>query len=61
LIYKAGLAEGTKLGKELGKDEIDCLYSWLKSQNRTDDIIRAVGNKDLQNELLEEFKNQTSN
>ena len=43
-------------GIEAGKEEIDILYSWLKEQNRTDDILRAIGDKNLQNELLEEYK-----
>ncbi len=45
-----------KAGQESGKEELDILYSWLKDQNRTDDILRAIGDKNLQNELLEEYK-----
>ncbi|WP_026665199.1 hypothetical protein [Butyrivibrio sp. FC2001] len=45
-----------KAGQESGKEELDILYSWLKEQNRTDDILRAIGDKNLQNELLEEYK-----
>ena len=43
-------------GKAEGKEEINCLYSWLKALNRTDDILRAVGNKAVQEELLEEYQ-----
>lgn len=46
-VYREGVKEGHK--------EIDDLYSWLKSQNRNDDILRAVGDEALQNELLEEY------
>ena len=55
--YDEGKAEGKTEGITEGKAEIDLLYSWLKSMNRTDDILRAVGNKAVQDELLEEYKN----
>ncbi|WP_026528747.1 hypothetical protein [Butyrivibrio sp. VCD2006] len=51
-----GLKEGRKEGRTEGIKEIDALYSWLKAQNRNDDILRAIGNETLQNELLEEYQ-----
>ncbi len=43
-------------GEAKGIDKLDRLYSWLKALNRTDDILRAVGNKAVQEELLEEYR-----
>ena len=50
------LQEGEKIGIEKGVKQLDDLNSWLKAQNRTDDIIRAVGNEAVRNELLEEYQ-----
>ena len=54
--HDEGKAEGLAEGEANGIDRIDCLYSWLKALNRTDDILRAVGNKAVQEELLEEYQ-----
>lgn len=54
-VYREGVKEGHEKGVKEGHKEIDDLYSWLKSQNRNDDILRAVGDEALQNELLEEY------
>ena len=53
---KTLVREGIKLGKE----EIDNLYSWLKEQGRTDDILNAIGNEVFQNELLEEYNKRNN-
>ena len=51
IIYREGQEDGLKKGEE----KIDNLYSWLKTQNRTDDILRAVGDKAYQKKLFEEY------
>ena len=48
--------EGVKDGHEEGRKEINNLYSWLKAQNRNDDILKAIGDEALQNSLLEEYQ-----
>ncbi len=53
--YEEGVVIGEVKGEAKGKAEINCLYSWLRSLNRTDDILRAVDNEAVQNELLEEY------
>ncbi len=52
---KTLVREGIKIGRDEMREEIDNLYSWLKEQGRTNDILNAVGNKKYQNELLEEY------
>ncbi len=60
LLTEYDEAETLELFKKEAHDEalaeMDALYSWLKEHNRTDDIIRAVGNKAVQEELLEEYR-----
>ncbi|WP_026665655.1 hypothetical protein [Butyrivibrio sp. FC2001] len=60
LLTEYDEAETLELFKKEAHDEaiaeMDALYSWLKELNRTDDIIRAVGNKTVQDELLEEYQ-----
>ena len=58
--HEEGIREGLEKGLEQGHKEIDTLYSWLKSQNRNDDILRAVGDEALQKELLEEYQKANS-
>ncbi len=52
---KTLVREGIKIGRDEMREEIDNLYSWLKEQGRANDILNAVGNKEYQNELLEEY------
>jgi hypothetical protein len=60
-VHQDGYEEGVVKGEAKGKKTIDRLYSWLKDLNRTDDIIRAVGNESVQEELLEEYRKAHDN
>lgn len=44
-----------EIGREEGKDKINELYQRLKSDNRMDDIIKAIDDKKYQNVLMEEY------
>ena len=59
--YDEGEAKGAAKGEAKGKAEINGLYTWLRSLNRTDDILRAVDNNAIQEELLEEYRNAHNN
>ncbi len=60
-VHQDGYEEGVVIGEVKGIDKLDRLYSWLKALNRTNDILRAVDNKTVQNELLEEYRKAHNN
>ncbi len=47
--------DGKREGRAEGISEVNDLYSWLKSEGRTDDILKAVSDKEYQNALFKEY------
>ena len=47
--------DGRREGRTEGISEVNDLYFWLKSEGRTDDILKAVSDKEYQNALFEEY------
>ncbi len=53
---KEGLEEGLKEGRKEGQEEINQLIAALIRDNRTDDLLRSLADKEYQEELLKEYK-----
>lgn len=54
-ILEIGIEKGKKDGNEEGMDRVNRLNRLLAEQNRTDDIIKAAGDKKYQEKLFKEF------
>ncbi len=50
-----GVEIGTKIGTEIGIERANRLTQILLEQNRTDDLTRAVRDKEYQEQLFREF------
>ena len=50
-----GIQKGLEKGKLKGQDRVNRLNRLLAEQNRTDDIIKAAGDKKYQEKLFKEF------
>lgn len=50
-----GIRKGMEKGMEKGMDRITNLYQKLKSENRFDDLMRAIDDQEYQDRLLKEF------
>lgn len=46
---------GKKIGKEIGKEQVNQLNRKLLSQNRTEDMIRSLNDEEYQKRLFKEF------
>ena len=53
--------EGREEGVLKGRDQINCLNSWLVEQGRNDEMIRSFTDKELQRQLLQEMEKVNSN
>lgn len=47
--------EGREEGKKEGQDRINSLYQRLKTENRMEDLMRAIDDLEYQNQLLKEY------
>ena len=54
-ILEIGIEKGKKEGKAEGIDRVNHLIRLLAERNRTEDIIKAAGDKEYQKKLFEEF------
>ena len=54
-ILEIGIEKGKKDGNEEGMDRVNRLNRLLAEQNRTDDIIKAAGDKKYQEKPFKEF------
>nr|WP_308625885.1 PD-(D/E)XK nuclease family transposase [uncultured Eisenbergiella sp.] len=54
-ILEIGIEKGKKAGKAEGIDRVNHLIRLLAERNRTEDIIKAAGDKEYQKKLFEEF------
>lgn len=52
---KEGRKEGKKEGRKEGQDRINSLYQRLKTENRMEDLMRAIDDLEYQNQLLKEY------
>ena len=55
LIRKDERELGVEIGVELGSQKINELYSRLKNEKRTEDLMRAIDDRDFRNLLLESY------
>lgn len=46
---------GVEIGVELGSQKINELYSRLKNEERTEDLMRAIDDSEFRNSLLEAY------
>ncbi len=64
-LYEYNQAGHMKVVKEEGIQQgirnTTTLFSWLKMNNRQDDILQAVDNPDYLNKLFEEYSKAESN
>ncbi len=50
--------EGIAIGEKRGIKSTTSLFSWLKANNRQDDIIRAIDDPEYLQELFEEYSSE---
>ncbi len=63
---KAGEARGIRIGEkageargiQVGQDRLNQLYQYLSSQNRMDDLKRALTEEDFRQKLMEEYQSK---
>lgn len=53
--YEDGMAQGIAQGMVKGEDNIKNVLSWLKQQNRTDDIMNAISDDSYMERLKKEY------
>ncbi len=62
VVKEEGIAIGEKrgiaIGEERGIKSTTALFSWLKANNRQDDIIRAIDDPEYLEELFEEYSRE---
>ena len=53
--YNSGFNNGFSSGHDGGIQDTNDLYSWLKSQGRQDDVMKAIDDSDYLDKLFEEY------
>ncbi len=55
VVKDEGIQQGIAIGEERGIKNTTALFSWLKNNNRQEDIIRAKDDEKFLEELFKEF------
>ena len=54
-LQREAYTNGEQSGEKKGIESTNDLYSWLKSQGRQDDVMKAIDDPDYLNKLVEEY------
>ena len=60
VVRDEGIQQGIAIGEEKGIKNTTALFSWLKKNNRQEDIIRAIDDEKYLKELFKEFSKNGS-